>query len=321
MSERISLTVGTVIKVISTAVTAAHDSSGTVVVDATDSVSVVLRNIGTDPFAYKVGAGAWAQLESRNAAKLDISLSEVQIKLRRVARFDAGRAQLDIATLDAKIAAGDYSMPASGTGPTGPQGPIGNTGAAGQTGAAGVQGAMGAAGATGQAGAQGIQGVTGATGTQGVTGTAGPTGATGATGAAGIAGAAGQTGAAGATGAQGAQGIQGATGAAGAVGAAGAIGAAGSTGATGATGAPGTFGHAAPSSIAVTASPFIYRNTSSEDADVVVLGGVVTIIQRSRDNATWYTLGAIISGAFHLAAGDYLKITYGTPPTMTLVPY
>lgn len=312
MSERISLTVGTVIKVISTAVTAAHDSSGTVVVDTTDSVSVVLRNIGTDPFAYKVGAGAWAQLESRNAAKLDISLSEVQIKLRRVARFDAGRAQLDIATLDAKIAAGDYSMPAGGTGPTGPkgdvgntgaagltgpQGPIGNTGAAGQTGAAGVQGATGAAGATGQAGAQGIQGATGATGTQGVTGTAGPTGATGATGAAGIAGAAGQTGAAGATGA------------------------AGSTGATGATGAPGTFGHAAPSSITVTASPFIYRNTSGEEADVVVLGGVVTIIQRSRDNSTWYTLGAIISGAFHLAAGDYLKITYSTPPTMTLVPY
>lgn len=270
MSERISLTVGTVIKVISTAVTAAHDSSGTVIVDTTDSVSVVLRNIGTDPFAYKVGAGAWAQLESRNAAKLDISLSEVQIKLRRVARFDAGRAQLDIATLDAKIAAGDYSMPASGTGPTGPKGDVGNTGATGLT---GPQGPIGNTGAAGQTGAAGVQGATGAAGS------------------------------------------------AGAVGAAGAIGAAGSTGATGATGAPGTFGHAAPSSIAVTASPFIYRNTSSEDADVVVLGGVVTIIQRSRDNATWYTLGAIISGAFHLAAGDYLKITYGTPPTMTLVPY
>lgn len=76
----------------------------------------------------------------------------------------------------------------------------------------------------------------------------------------------------------------------------------------------------APSAITVGASPFTYRNTSGFPASILVNGGVVSSIQWSRDNVTYYSVGGATGGDFDLAPNDYLKVTYTGAPTMTLIP-
>jgi hypothetical protein len=74
-----------------------------------------------------------------------------------------------------------------------------------------------------------------------------------------------------------------------------------------------------PSSITPGASPYTYQNTLGYPADVIVNGGTVSAIAFSRDNATFYTAGAI-GGIFPLSPYDYLRVTYTVAPTMTLIP-
>lgn len=76
---------------------------------------------------------------------------------------------------------------------------------------------------------------------------------------------------------------------------------------------------AAPSNITVTASAFKYQNTEVFDIDVIVSGGTVTVIEFSRDDATYYTIG-LIAGMFRLSPSDFLRVTYAVAPTMTKVP-
>lgn len=74
-----------------------------------------------------------------------------------------------------------------------------------------------------------------------------------------------------------------------------------------------------PSSIAVGASPFIYQFTGAGQASVILSGGTVSLVEFSRDGVTWYTVGTATDAMLAVSQGDYLRVTYGAAPTMTLV--
>ena len=74
-----------------------------------------------------------------------------------------------------------------------------------------------------------------------------------------------------------------------------------------------------PRPITVTASPFTYQNTAGSSISVIVSGGTVSAIEFTRDNATFYTTGAV-SGMIELSPYDQLRVTYAVAPTMTLIP-
>ena len=74
-----------------------------------------------------------------------------------------------------------------------------------------------------------------------------------------------------------------------------------------------------PAGVTPGASPYTYQNTSGRPGDMIVSGGMVTDIAFSRDNATFYGVGAI-SGVFPLSAYDFLRVTYTVAPTMTFIP-
>jgi hypothetical protein len=75
-----------------------------------------------------------------------------------------------------------------------------------------------------------------------------------------------------------------------------------------------------PAAIAITASPFVYRNLNGYQEKVTVVGGTVTTIEISNDGATYYDTGAL-AGMFTLDNGQYLRVTYAVVPTsMTRVP-
>ena len=75
-----------------------------------------------------------------------------------------------------------------------------------------------------------------------------------------------------------------------------------------------------PSAITVGASPFVYQNTTNYDCSVLTSGGTVTLIEFSRDGATWYSTGSVTQGYDHLSPGDRLRITYTAAPVMTFIP-
>lgn len=71
--------------------------------------------------------------------------------------------------------------------------------------------------------------------------------------------------------------------------------------------------------VTVNASPFVYTATAPCLAQVV--GGVVTLIERSMDNGvTWISVG-LLAGEYILPAGAQLRITAPvTKPTLTIYP-
>jgi hypothetical protein len=78
-------------------------------------------------------------------------------------------------------------------------------------------------------------------------------------------------------------------------------------------------GGGAVSGITPTGSPFVWQNTGAADAIVIISGGVVTVIELSRDGAAWYLSGLIV-GTFMVPPSDRLRVTYAVAPTMTLFP-
>lgn len=74
----------------------------------------------------------------------------------------------------------------------------------------------------------------------------------------------------------------------------------------------------APAGITVGASPYSYQNTSTGTQTVLVSGGTVTLIEYTRDNATFYSVG-MLGGAFDLNPLDRLRVTYAVAPTMTAI--
>jgi hypothetical protein len=74
-----------------------------------------------------------------------------------------------------------------------------------------------------------------------------------------------------------------------------------------------------PRGVVVGASPFTFQNTTGRPVDLIVTGGVVSAIDFSRDNITFYSVGQT-AGVFWLSPYDYLQVTYTAAPTITLVP-
>jgi len=74
-----------------------------------------------------------------------------------------------------------------------------------------------------------------------------------------------------------------------------------------------------PSAIVVGPSPFTYVNNTGFPADVIVSGGGVSLLEFSRNGVTFFSTGSFY-GMFTLSPYDRLRVTYQTPPQMTLVP-
>lgn len=74
-----------------------------------------------------------------------------------------------------------------------------------------------------------------------------------------------------------------------------------------------------PSAITLTASPFTYVNDTGYTVDVIVSGGGVSLLEFSRNGVTFFSTGSFY-GMFTLSPYDRLRVTYQTPPQMTLVP-
>jgi len=74
-----------------------------------------------------------------------------------------------------------------------------------------------------------------------------------------------------------------------------------------------------PSSIVVDASPFTYVNASVYPVDVMISNGGVSSLEISRDGVTFFNTGSYY-GMFTLSPSDTLRVSYVSPPIMTLVP-
>lgn len=70
--------------------------------------------------------------------------------------------------------------------------------------------------------------------------------------------------------------------------------------------------------LTLTASPFTYHATDG-GGFLIVRGAGVTAIEFSRDQSTYFNIGAT-QGAFPMSNQDSYRITYGAAPTLTFVP-
>lgn len=71
-----------------------------------------------------------------------------------------------------------------------------------------------------------------------------------------------------------------------------------------------------PSNIVVGASPFVYVNALTTDVDMYVMGGTVTLLEFSRDNANFFPVMPFVG----LSPSDRIRITYTVAPTLTRIP-
>jgi hypothetical protein len=76
---------------------------------------------------------------------------------------------------------------------------------------------------------------------------------------------------------------------------------------------------AAPSGVTLAGSPHTHQNTHTYDVDIIVQGGTPTLVEFSRDGATFYDVG-LVAGMYRLSPSDRIRITYGVAPTVTEVP-
>lgn len=76
---------------------------------------------------------------------------------------------------------------------------------------------------------------------------------------------------------------------------------------------------AQPSAIVLGPSPYTYINNTGYPADVIVSGGGVSLLEFSRNGVTFFSTGSFY-GMFTLSPYDRLRVTYLTPPHMTLIP-
>lgn len=81
-------------------------------------------------------------------------------------------------------------------------------------------------------------------------------------------------------------------------------------------------GHGLPSSQpSVGASPYVYSNGASYSVLLVITGGTVTLVERSRNlGVDYFAVGALVSGEFIVPPGDKVRITYAVAPTVTVFP-
>ena len=99
MSEVIPLGASVDTLWLSVPVTAAHDGSGDAVANSTDSIDVLVRNIGDWPVEVKVDSGEWTVLNQRNSKFFDISMATSTVRLRKGQIAATGLVRLEISSL------------------------------------------------------------------------------------------------------------------------------------------------------------------------------------------------------------------------------
>lgn len=68
-------------------------------------------------------------------------------------------------------------------------------------------------------------------------------------------------------------------------------------------------------SILFNGSPTAFQNMTSTRIMVLLNGGSVSLIEFSRDNVTYDSVGGLLSGDFFLNPWDWLRISYALAPT------
>lgn len=74
-----------------------------------------------------------------------------------------------------------------------------------------------------------------------------------------------------------------------------------------------------PTLVTIGASPAVYHYVQGGNASVILQGGTVSLVEWSRDNTVFYTVGTSTGLMFPVSNGDYLRITYSALPTVVLV--
>ncbi len=69
----------------------------------------------------------------------------------------------------------------------------------------------------------------------------------------------------------------------------------------------------------ITSSPFIYQNLDGISEYIAISGGSNVVIEWSKDGSNWYNIG-LTSGVIRLEAFEYVKITFTSPPNLTVIP-
>jgi hypothetical protein len=90
---------------IEVAITSDWGGVGALVTNATDSISVTLRNIGDFAFEYRINAGEWALLEFHGSILLNVSLASTGIRLRKSEFGGDALARLEIDSLTNEFSA------------------------------------------------------------------------------------------------------------------------------------------------------------------------------------------------------------------------
>lgn len=67
-------------------------------------------------------------------------------------------------------------------------------------------------------------------------------------------------------------------------------------------------------------SPTAFQNGNATRIMVLLSGGTLSLIEFSRDNVTFDAIGGLLSGAFYLNPGDWLRITYIVAPSGVYYP-
>lgn len=67
-------------------------------------------------------------------------------------------------------------------------------------------------------------------------------------------------------------------------------------------------------------SPYTYTNNSDFDIDAAVIGGVVNMVQYSRDLISFYTVATTTYTTVRLNPGDSVRLNYSGLPSMVLIP-
>jgi len=72
--------------------------------------------------------------------------------------------------------------------------------------------------------------------------------------------------------------------------------------------------------IAVGASPFVWKNTGPGTLEALVTGGTVSGVAFARENSAFITYGTASPTSYTLSPGDSIQITHAGAPTLTLIP-
>jgi hypothetical protein len=73
-------------------------------------------------------------------------------------------------------------------------------------------------------------------------------------------------------------------------------------------------------SVTLGSSPAALQNTTTTPIMVLLNGGTVSLLEYSRDNVTYDSVGSLLSGDFFLNPGDWMRVTYTIAPAVVYYP-